>query len=174
MQTYLFFIHGALYLAYIVILFTQIPMLAALMIQLKMGILCFTCHAYMAIYLACRFTFFTFYIVLHLFRRFPLLIVVVSNYGHLASYCCNVEQAWSAKMKKVQFLSMTLVLEVCIFHLRRAYFPNYALLYVYFITGFTEIVQCILNFAANTEGCAMRMLNTVDAEGDTVNSQLFV
>lgn len=33
--------------------------------------------------------------------------------------------------------------------------------------GFTEIVQCILNFAANTEGCAMRMLNTVDAEGDT-------
>jgi hypothetical protein len=66
---------------------------------------------------------FTFYIVLHLFRRFSLLIVVVSNYGHLACYCCNVEQAWSAKMKKAQFLSMMLVLEVCIFHLRRAYFP---------------------------------------------------
>ncbi|KAM3231182.1 hypothetical protein ACQJBY_061378 [Aegilops geniculata] len=33
--------------------------------------------------------------------------------------------------------------------------------------GFTEIVRYILSFAANAEGCATRMLNTVDAEGDT-------
>jgi ankyrin repeat protein len=33
--------------------------------------------------------------------------------------------------------------------------------------GFSDIVQYILNFAANIDGCVTRMLNTVDSEGDT-------
>jgi len=32
------------------------------------------------------------------------------------------------------------------------------------------MVQYILNFAANKDGCVVRMLNTVDSEGDTVSS----
>jgi hypothetical protein len=40
----------------------------------------------------------------------------------------------------------------------------------FFGTGFTEMVQYILNFAANKDGCVVRMLNTVDSEGDTVSS----
>lgn len=43
----------------------------------------------------------------------------------------------------------------------------------FFGTGFTEIVQYILNFAANKDGCVVRMLGTVDSEGDTVSSQMF-
>jgi hypothetical protein len=109
-------------------------MLAALMIQLKMGILCFTCHAYMAIYLACRFTLLPRIFFSTFFRPFSPLIVVVSNYGHLASYCCNEEQAWSAKMKKGQFLSMMLVLEVLHFSSALSLFFLFAHLYVqYFL-----------------------------------------
>ncbi len=37
-----------------------------------------------------------------------------------------------------------------------------------FHVGFSDIVQYILNFAANIDGCVTRMLNTVDSEGDTV------
>jgi len=37
-----------------------------------------------------------------------------------------------------------------------------------FCTGFTEMVQYMLNFAANRDDCIVRMLNTVDSEGDTV------
>lgn len=85
----------------------QIIMVAALMIQLKMVILCFTWHAYMAIYLVCRFTLLSF--------MFFLRLLVVSNYGHLVSYCWNVELDLNAKMKKEQFLFMMLVLEVCFF-----------------------------------------------------------
>lgn len=33
------------------------------------------------------------------------------------------------------------------------------------------MVQYMLNFAANRDGSIVRMLNTVDSEGDTVNSQ---
>jgi len=35
------------------------------------------------------------------------------------------------------------------------------------------MVQYILNFAANKDGCVARMLDTVDSEGDTVSSQIF-
>jgi hypothetical protein len=35
------------------------------------------------------------------------------------------------------------------------------------------MVQYILNFAANKDGCVVRMLNTVDSEGDTVNLWTF-
>lgn len=44
---------------------------------------------------------------------------------------------------------------------------------IFFRTGFTELVQYILNFAANKDGCVVRMLNTIDSEGDTVSSQIF-
>uniref|UniRef100_A0A453J010 Uncharacterized protein n=1 Tax=Aegilops tauschii subsp. strangulata TaxID=200361 RepID=A0A453J010_AEGTS len=76
-------------------------------------------------------------------------------------------------MKKGQFLSMMLVLEVCILLIAVSCFFFLFALNVFSLftdtlcTGFTEIVQYILSFAANAEGCATRMLNTVDAEGDT-------
>ena len=85
MPAYVADIDGALYLDSTV-MFTQITMVAALMIQLKMVILCFTWHAYMGIYLACRFTFSLAF--LDIFLR----SMVVSNHVHLVSYCWNVEQ----------------------------------------------------------------------------------
>lgn len=87
-------------------LFMQIIMMAVLMFQLKMVILCSTWHAYMVIFLVCRLKLFSCY--------FPLFSLFVTNCVHLVSYCWNVELAWNAKMKKVLFLFTMLVLEVCI------------------------------------------------------------
>ena len=44
----------------------------------------------------------------------------------------------------------------------------YFVFLTFFCTGFTEMVQYMLNFAASRDDCIVRMLNTVDSEGDTV------
>jgi hypothetical protein len=76
-------------------------------------------------------------------------------------------------MKKVQSQFTMLVLEVCICGHTMVSVLVVIILFCFLIvfggTGFTEMVQYILNFAANKDGCIVRMLNTVDSEGDTVN-----
>jgi len=97
---------GELFTYALLFLFMQIIMMAVLMFQLKMVILCSTWHAYMVIFLVCRLKLFYCY--------FPLFSLFVANCVHLISYCWNVELAWNAKMKKVLFLFTMLVLEECI------------------------------------------------------------
>lgn len=42
---------------------------------------------------------------------------------------------------------------------------------LFILAGFTEIVELLLN-SANNEECLKRMLETVDAEGDTVSTKI--
>jgi hypothetical protein len=82
----------------------QIIMMVALMFLLKTVILCFTWHACMVISRVCRLTLLS-----------PLAPVVIGSDSVcllIASYSWNVKLAWNAKMKKVLFLFMMLVLEV--------------------------------------------------------------
>ena len=41
------------------------------------------------------------------------------------------------------------------------------------LSGFTEIVQLLLDRATNS-GCLKRMLDSVDAEGDTVSTEYYI
>lgn len=76
-----------------------------------------------------------------------------------------------------QFLYMMLALEVgyCPFLPSRTFFPNLQafsgckFISPMTVAGYTEIVQLLINSTNNAENIK-RMLETVDAEGDTVST----
>lgn len=139
-----------------------------LMTQLKMETQLFICAVFMVIFLVYRLDIFT---VNFIFLSFHDITSLIFLFFYLwISYYWTVVQVQKSRTRKVPFLFTMLVLEVSATISFSLVVSSTVMIVhnsVNESSGYTEIVQLLIN--SGNSAVLQRMLNTVEAEGETVS-----